>query len=149
VVGYQDIGFFRKIFDGTRGRRERVPAEVRAGRRVYERGTALRRVSRPLRGRARHILCRTKAQVPFVAFVTAVGTDEQCVMEDGLHQAFSPRPVNGPAAAFRAVSGMSSIEYELHNAPFQPEQSYSTAVRKGLGFDQPAVYPWWEPQSYS
>lgn len=68
-----------------------------------------------------------------VAFVTAIGTDEQSVMKDRLHQAFSPRPVDGPAAALGAVYVMSSIEYELHKAPFQAEQRYLTAVIRGWG----------------
>jgi hypothetical protein len=58
------------------------------------------------------------------------------MIEDGLDQAFSARPVKQRATAVRATHGMSSIEYELHKAPFQAQQRFGNRRREGAG-DQP------------
>jgi hypothetical protein len=68
-----------------------------------------------------------------VTVVAPVGTDEKYVMEKGLHKVFSPRSVNGVAAAVRAMCGMSSFEYELHVAPFQADVRLSHRRREGTG----------------
>jgi len=39
------------------------------------------------------------------------------------------------------------MSFMLH--PIQAEQGFSTAVEKGLGINQTAVNPVWEPLSYS
>ena len=56
-----------------------------------------------------------------VTFVTPIGTNAQSVVEKGFYKVLSPRPVNRDAATVWAMSGMSSFEYELHDAPFQAE----------------------------
>jgi hypothetical protein len=70
-------------------------------------------------------------------------------VENGLHQAFSPRPVKRRAAAMWTMSGMSTIEYELHKITFKHSGVFITAVKKGLGINRTAVNPVWEPPSYS
>ena len=86
------------------------------------------------------MFCRTKSKVALVAFVASVGTDEQGMMEKGLNQPFSPRPVNRFAVTLRAASGMSSIEYEFHGAPFQAERHSLHRRSEGAG-DRPNVGP--------
>jgi hypothetical protein len=71
--------------------------------------------------------------MPLVTFIAAIRTDEQRVMQKRLYEVFSTRPVKCCTAAVRAVSSLSSIEYEFHDAPFQAEQGFNTAVTKGLG----------------
>jgi len=95
------------------------------------------------------IIQLAKPIMPFVAFVASVRADEQRVVQKRLYKVFSSRPVKCGAAAIRAPSGFSSIEYEFHFAPFQAEQRSITAVSKGLEINQTAVDPVWEPISYS
>ena len=59
--------------------------------------------------------------MPLVTIVAPVRTHEKCVVEKRLHKALSPRPVNRCAATVWAMYGMSSFEYNLHDAPFQAE----------------------------
>ena len=44
---------------------------------------------------------------------------------------------------------MNSIEYELHNAPFQAEPLSINRRCERAGINQTAVNPMWEPLSYS
>src|SRR5258707_575907 len=77
-----------------------------------------------------HIFWRTKTKVALVAVVAPVRTDEKYVMQKRLYKVFSPRPVNGFAAAVRATCGISSFVYELHAAPFQADVRLSHRRRE-------------------
>ena len=77
-----------------------------------------------------------------VTFVATIRTDEQSVVEKGLHKVFSPRPVNGFAATVRAMSGTSSFEYEFHVAPFKAELLRFYRRCQGLGHQQSGGQPY-------
>ena len=84
-----------------------------------------------------YILGQTKTKVPLVTFVAAVRANQQYMIEKGLHQPFSPRPMERRTATVWATQGMRSIEYELHKAPFQAQQRSGHRRREGAG-DQPS-----------
>lgn len=89
---------------------------------------------RPLGGGTLDVLCRTKTKMALETLVAPVRTDAECVMEKGLYKIFSPRPVNRWAATVRATFGMSSLENELHNAPFRAElRSLNHRCERGWG----------------
>lgn len=83
-----------------------------------------------------HIFPNAKPEMPFVAFIAAIGTDKQRVVEKRLHEVFSPRTVKRCTAAVWAVTSLRSIEYEFHNAPFHAEPYLSYRRCEGAG-DQP------------
>jgi hypothetical protein len=72
--------------------------------------------------------------VALETFVAPIRTDEKSIVEKGLHEVFSPRSVNRCAAAVWAMCGMSSFEYELHDAPFRAElPSVNHRCERGWG----------------
>ncbi len=83
------------------------------------------------------VLHRAKPEMPLVTFIAAIRTDKQRVMEKCLYEVFSPRPVKCCTAAVRAVSSLSSIEYEFHDAPFQAEPCFDHRRCEGAG-DKPS-----------